>query len=266
MRIIIGGNNRLAKRVTEWLLASKADVVMTVPEGKDTVQSPTEWEEPFRDYAESLKNIPCRVGNVNKFAGEIKNLNPDLIVMLRSASLVRKDILEIPRQGVLNFHYGELPKYGGCFPIQWAIRNGEKKIGVTLHWMNEKFDEGPILAQRTVDISTPVRIFRANGRAIEVRGLTSFEAYLVCNDTALGMFIESFPLIKSGRAPRISQDFAKKSYFQSHQIDFQKEKYIDLSAPEETLAREIRVFTFPPKQLPIGIYAGKELGEFSISK
>jgi len=45
-----------------------------------------------------------------------------------------------------------LPKYRGAAPVQWAILNGERVTGVTIIELNEKMDEGPILAQREVEI------------------------------------------------------------------------------------------------------------------
>ncbi|MEK8142348.1 formyltransferase family protein [Streptomyces sp. M10(2022)] len=40
-----------------------------------------------------------------------------------------------------------LPKYRGPIPVNWAIRNGDKEIGVSIHWMESEFDSGGILAQ-----------------------------------------------------------------------------------------------------------------------
>jgi len=53
----------------------------------------------------------------------------------------------------INIHPSLLPKYKGCFSVPWAIINNEKVTGVTFHELNDKFDEGKILKQYTIDIT-----------------------------------------------------------------------------------------------------------------
>jgi methionyl-tRNA formyltransferase len=82
----------------------------------------------------------------------LRAYEPDLCVCLGYPWLLQKEVLEIPRIGILNSHPSILPKYRGPFPFAWAIRNGDTEIGQTLHLMDERFDTGPILAQRTLPI------------------------------------------------------------------------------------------------------------------
>lgn len=56
------------------------------------------------------------------------------------------------KEGIWNIHPGELPKYRGRHPIQWAFINGEKKIGVTIHKINEKIDRGELLGLDYVNV------------------------------------------------------------------------------------------------------------------
>jgi len=55
--------------------------------------------------------------------------------------------LESIPHGFVNFHFGLLPKYKGCDPVFWQIRNKEACGGITIHYMNEHIDEGPVLLQ-----------------------------------------------------------------------------------------------------------------------
>ncbi len=84
---------------------------------------------------------------------KIKNINPDLIVVFAYGHIIPKEIIDIPKFGVLNIHTSILPKYRGPSPIQYAILNGDKKTGVTLIQIDEQLDHGPILAQKEVEIS-----------------------------------------------------------------------------------------------------------------
>jgi len=93
---------------------------------------------------DSLKN-----GEVVK---NIKEINPDLIVVAAYGKILPKEILEIPRFGCLNVHASLLPKFRGASPIQNAILAAEKETGVTLMLMSEKMDAGDILAQNYIKI------------------------------------------------------------------------------------------------------------------
>jgi methionyl-tRNA formyltransferase len=83
----------------------------------------------------------------------IKESNPDLIVVAAYGKILPKEILEIPLFGCLNIHASLLPKFRGASPIQNAILAGEKETGVTLMLMSEKMDAGDILKQIKIKIS-----------------------------------------------------------------------------------------------------------------
>jgi methionyl-tRNA formyltransferase len=82
----------------------------------------------------------------------IKNINPNLFIVAAYGKILPKVILEIPKYGAINIHASLLPKYRGASPVQCAILAGEKETGITLMKMNEKMDEGDILAQEKIEI------------------------------------------------------------------------------------------------------------------
>lgn len=259
MRVIVFGNNKVAADILRWLVKNNEDVVATIPENNDLVDSVEEWEEPFLPVAERYSDkIPTFIGNLNYLKRELINLKPDLIIGCRSQLLIKKKILEIPTIGITNIHYGELPRYGGVSPIQWAILNGEDHVGISLHFMNENFDEGPIIAQRTLPILNKERILELPHRKIIVKGLTAFEIYQKTNKIAITMFIENYPSLKTNSFSLKPQDKSKKLFFHKNMIDYKKDKIIDLDQKSiEEISRHIRTFTFPPYQLPIGRINGK---------
>ncbi|MEX0616998.1 MAG: methionyl-tRNA formyltransferase [Candidatus Woykebacteria bacterium] len=83
----------------------------------------------------------------------LQKLNPDVFVVASYGQILPKDVLNIPKYGSLNLHASLLPKYRGASPIQGAILNKEKYTGVTIMLMNERLDEGEILAEAKVKIS-----------------------------------------------------------------------------------------------------------------
>ncbi|MFL6054979.1 MAG: methionyl-tRNA formyltransferase [Actinoallomurus sp.] len=87
-------------------------------------------------------------GNIDGLAEALAGYHPDLIVVYGFPWKLSREILKIARLGVINIHPSLLPKYRGPLPVQWAVRNGDPEIGVTIHWMDEDLDTGNILVQK----------------------------------------------------------------------------------------------------------------------
>ena len=102
------------------------------------------------------RNYSSEVEVVDDFNGKVceeylKHIEPDLIV-LGGSRIIRKNIIEIPRIGILNAHPGLLPEYRGVDVIRWAILNGED-VGVTVHFIDEEIDCGTICLQEVISIN-----------------------------------------------------------------------------------------------------------------
>ncbi len=83
----------------------------------------------------------------------LKELNPDIIVVVAYGQILKKNVLELPRLGCVNVHSSLLPRWRGAAPIQWAILQGDSLSGVTTQRLVEKLDAGPILLQETTPLS-----------------------------------------------------------------------------------------------------------------
>jgi len=83
----------------------------------------------------------------------IKNLSPDLIVVSSFNQIITQSIINIPKLGIINIHPSLLPKYRGATPTVWALLNGEKETGITIHFIeNERVDCGRIISQAKLKI------------------------------------------------------------------------------------------------------------------
>ena len=82
-----------------------------------------------------------------EFIDAIRQLAPDLVVVVAYGQILPQALLDVPRLGCLNVHTSLLPKYRGAAPIQWAILEGETETGVTIMKMDAGMDTGPILTQ-----------------------------------------------------------------------------------------------------------------------
>lgn len=82
----------------------------------------------------------------------IKDINPDIIVVVAYGKILPKVILDIPKFGCINVHASLLPKYRGAAPIQWAVLNGDTETGVAVQQMNEGIDTGDLLLVKKTKI------------------------------------------------------------------------------------------------------------------
>lgn len=101
-------------------------------------------------------NIPVitfnKTPNEPDFIESFKKFNPDIAVVCAFDHKIPQKLLDIPSHGFINCHPSYLPHYRGGNPYFHVIANGEKKTGVTIHYMDKNFDTGDIIAQEEVDI------------------------------------------------------------------------------------------------------------------
>jgi methionyl-tRNA formyltransferase len=90
--------------------------------------------------------------NGRSFLEWAEKLDVDLIISVAASVIFKEDLLALPKNGCLNIHNGKLPKYRGMMPVFWQVYHGETEIGITVHEMNVKIDDGRILLQDGVPV------------------------------------------------------------------------------------------------------------------
>ena len=90
--------------------------------------------------------------NTNEEFKIFKKLSPDIVVVVAYGQLIPKNFLKVAKFGFINIHASLLPKWRGAAPIQRAIMNGDKKIGVSIMKIEEKLDSGPVLASKEFEL------------------------------------------------------------------------------------------------------------------
>ncbi len=100
----------------------------------------------------NLPEIKAKSANSEEFKRELLALNPDIVLVGTWSEKLKKDIVQLPKIAMINAHPSLLPKYRGPNPYLQTIWHREKQSGITFHLMNEKFDSGAILLQKTVEI------------------------------------------------------------------------------------------------------------------
>jgi folate-dependent phosphoribosylglycinamide formyltransferase PurN len=83
----------------------------------------------------------------------VEEANPDLLVSVSCPQRISKRVLAAARRGGINIHSSLLPQFAGLAPYYWVLADRQTKSGTTVHYMNEKFDEGHVLASAEVEIA-----------------------------------------------------------------------------------------------------------------
>lgn len=84
---------------------------------------------------------------------KIKEINPDLIVVVAYGKILPKEIIDIPKYKIINVHSSLLPKYRGASPIHSAILNGDTETGVSIMYIEEGLDSGDVILKEYCDIT-----------------------------------------------------------------------------------------------------------------
>lgn len=83
---------------------------------------------------------------------QLREWNPDLIIVAAFGQLLRKDVLDLPKYGCINIHASLLPRWRGAAPINAAILAGDEETGITIMKMDVGLDTGPMLVKKSIRI------------------------------------------------------------------------------------------------------------------
>ena len=121
------------------------------------VTSPGPRRRRSTSYLEVVAAVPPGVdvlvsNHPSRWAAMLAPLRPDLIICGGMPWRLPTDVIALPRLGTINMHPARLPRYRGPASVEWAFRNGDPELGITVHRMDADFDTGAILAQGSVPI------------------------------------------------------------------------------------------------------------------
>lgn len=156
MRIIYMGTPDFAVPTLETLIQSKHEVIAVItqpdkPKGRGKAMQFPPVKEKALEYGIPVYQ-PVKVREP-AFIEQMKEWEPDAIVVAAFGQLLPKAVLDLPRYGCINVHASLLPKYRGAAPIQWVIINGEKETGITTMFMDVGLDTGDMLKKTVIPIA-----------------------------------------------------------------------------------------------------------------
>lgn len=84
---------------------------------------------------------------------KLKKLAPDLIIIIAGNQIIKKEVLDLPKYGVINAHSSLLPAFKGLLPTFWVLKSNQKITGVTVYKLGLGIDDGPILNSQEILIT-----------------------------------------------------------------------------------------------------------------
>jgi len=156
LKIVFMGTPEFSVPTLEILIKKKFNIL------KVYTQPPKKSKRGQKVNASPIEDF-CKKNNVNfdnpmnlnthEVLKNFKLLLPDVVVVVAYGQIISKVFLEVVKFGFINIHASLLPKWRGAAPIQRAIINGDKKVGLTIMKIQEKLDSGPILASKEIDLN-----------------------------------------------------------------------------------------------------------------
>ncbi len=158
----------------------------------------------------------------------LKDLSPDLIIVVAYGKILPKEILELPKYYCINVHASLLPRYRGAAPIQWCVLNGEKETGVTTMLMAEGLDTGDMLLKESVAIGDDE---------------TASELHDRLSAVGAELLIKTISAVKVGTITREEQEDSLSNYASMITKDMCP---IDFSLPAQQIHNKIRGLSASP--------------------
>lgn len=197
-RAVVFAYHDVGVRCLKTLISGGVETALVVTSPDDPHEN--RWyasvAETAADYGLSV--IAPADANTAQLEQRLEELKPDFIFSFYYRAMLGASLLRAARRGALNVHGSLLPKYRGRAPVNWAILNGERESGATLHYMVERADAGDIVDQQSVPI-----LIDDDARAVFAKVTVAAESVLA----------RCLPQLIAGTAPRRPQAILPGQYF-----------------------------------------------------
>jgi len=197
MRVVFFGTPELAVPYLDAICAAGHEVLAVVtqpdrPAGRGRRLRPSPVKQAARQRG--LRVLEPQKASDRQFIAGIRQLAPDLGVVVAYGQILRPALLQTASLGFVNVHYSLLPEFRGAAPVYAALRAGLTETGVTVQYMAEQLDAGDIILQRVVPILDD-----------------DDQGTLTARLTAVGveLLVQALELLAEGRAPRVPQEHAR---------------------------------------------------------
>ena len=178
--------------------------------------------------AEGLTVLQPEAPEDGAFLLRLRGEAPDVGVVVAYGHILEKELLELPKRGMVNVHPSLLPELRGAAPIQWTILNGLARTGITIMLMDEGLDTGPILHQIAHEVPAEVTGGELTAHLAELGAQALVEGLALWDQGAIAAKPQDSTRATS--APKITRETAR----------------LDWSRPGDRLVRAIRALDPKP--------------------
>ncbi len=180
---------------------------------------------------------PEKIGDI---AAELAALEPEILVVMAYGQILRKNILTLASQAIINLHASLLPKYRGAACVQATIDAGDAETGITAMHVVRALDAGDVIGSRAIPITAD-----ETGGSLHDR----------LGELAPWVLAEALAKLADGTATRVPQDEAASSYVSKLEREDGK---IDWSRDAAAIGRRIRAYDPWPGTFSVAIEGGRE--------
>lgn len=135
--------------------------------------------------------------NSNQSLSTLKDLDADLFISITGNEIFKKKLIKIPHYGTINLHTALLPEYRGLMPSFWVLKNKEKQTGVSVFFVDEGIDSGPIIVQKKLRLG----------------GLSQWKLIEMTKFLGIEAIVEAIELIRSDKVVLKDNSNLNSSYF-----------------------------------------------------
>ena len=200
LNIVFMGTPEFSVPTLDLLIQNKFNIVKVYTQPpKKSKRGQKINPSPIEEYCKKNK-ISFRNPEILNTQEELKifkELSANLIIVVAYGKIIPKNFLNTAKFGFINIHASLLPKWRGAAPIQRAIMNGDRKIGVSIMKIEEELDSGPILASKEFELDK-------NENHGDIEKKLSLEG--------ANLLIESLKSIENGNSKFVDQDASKATY------------------------------------------------------
>lgn len=225
MTICIAGKNKIAVEAAKWLLLNRPQhKVIAIKNITDN--GINNWQPSYEFFCKR-NNIPLLL------LEDVYEIEDLLLLSLEFDRII--NIKKFRSKRLFNIHFSKLPAYKGMYTSVIPLLYGERKSGVTLHYINKGIDTGNIVNQITFPLSSST---------------TAKELYNLYLENAYQLFVENIDVLLEEHVKSTPQDSIGSSYFSKKVLNFSS-LIIDLNKTAYEIHNQVRAYTFRDYQLPI---------------
>ena len=230
-KIALLGSRELSEKILEWIIKqNNCEIVGVVAPSYKTW-----WNDKLKENATNW--------GIDTFDDiqDVIDKKPDVIFSINYWKIIDEEHINQMNGKIVNIHHSHLLKYRGRYSTSWAIVNGEKYHGTSLHYITPELDNGPIISSYKCEIKDDD---------------TAESLFTRVEELAFDMFKDNFNNILDDK---IDNFLEPESNYYHYDKDSNKDLEMDYGYPLEDIYNWVRAWSFKDRPKPYFTYKGKRI-------